>query len=153
MPNYKLQHISLLYVKTELKNHICNRFYGISCEGPILMEQVLKNADISILKNFLAIKKKKSRYREILPSTIYMPNFRLIGPFKQKLQMGSRICPPPAIPICKKPRLFRVNSLPWNSGTLEFLGTNHLIFTGGGDQKMTKKLFAGGKSWKKIVCK
>ena len=37
-----------------MKNHICNRFYGISCEGPVLMEQVLKNADISILRQFLA---------------------------------------------------------------------------------------------------
>ena len=44
------------------------------------MERVLKNADISVLSNFLATK--------ILPSTIYMPNFRSIGPFKQKLQRG-----------------------------------------------------------------
>ena len=29
-----------------------------------------------------------SLYREILPSTTYMPNFRSIGPFKQKLQRG-----------------------------------------------------------------
>ena len=42
MLNYKLKPISLLKVKTELKNHICNRFYGISCEGPVLMERVLK---------------------------------------------------------------------------------------------------------------
>ena len=55
MPNYKLQPISLLLVKAELKNHICNRFYGYSCEGPISMEQVLENADISVLSNFLAI--------------------------------------------------------------------------------------------------
>ena len=26
-----------------LKNHIYNRFYGISYEGPVLMERVLKN--------------------------------------------------------------------------------------------------------------
>ena len=38
-----------------------------------------------------------------------MPNFRSIGPFKQKLlRGGGRICPPPAIPICKTPGLFRV---------------------------------------------
>ena len=55
MPKYKLLPICLLYVKTELKNHIHNRFYGISCEGPVLMEQVLKNADINILRNFLLI--------------------------------------------------------------------------------------------------
>ena len=55
MPKYKLLPICLLYVKTELKNRIRNRFYGISCEGPVLMEQVLKNADINVLRNFLLI--------------------------------------------------------------------------------------------------
>ena len=71
-----------------------------------------KNADISILSNFLAIFFYLSLYREILSGTIYMLNFRSIGPFKQKLQRGGdRICPPPAIPICKKPGLFRVNLL------------------------------------------
>ena len=44
-----------LQVKTELKNHIWNRFYGISCEGPVSMEQVTKNADIIVFRNFLAI--------------------------------------------------------------------------------------------------
>ena len=71
-----------------------------------------KNADISILSNFLAIFFDFSLYREILSDTIYMLNFRSIGPFNQKLQKGGgggRICPPPAIPICKKPGLFRVN--------------------------------------------
>ena len=34
------------------------------------------------------------QYREILPNTIYMPNFKSIGSFKQKLQSGGkgRIC-------------------------------------------------------------
>ena len=51
-----------------------------------------KIADISILSNFLAIFSKCfSWYREILPRTIYMPNFKSIGPSKQKLQ----ILPPP----------------------------------------------------------
>ena len=36
-----------------------------------------------------------------------MPNFRSIGPFKQKLQRGADSAL--AIPICKKPGLFRVN--------------------------------------------
>ena len=69
-----------------------------------------KNADISVLSNFLAIFFESfSLYREILPSTIYMPNLRSIGPFKQKVQRGGgRTCPPPAIPICKQPGLFRV---------------------------------------------
>ena len=71
-----------------------------------------KHAGISVLSNFLTIFFELfPPYQEILPSTIYMPNFRSIGPFKQKLQGegGGRICPLPAIPICKKPGLFRVN--------------------------------------------
>ena len=67
----------------------------------------LKNADISVLRNFLAsfsiffsISRNVTKY--------YLPNFRSIGPFKQKSRGGgggggSR--------ICKKPGLFRVNSI------------------------------------------
>ena len=40
-----------------------------------------------------------------------MPNFRSIGPSKQKLQRGAESALPPAIPICKKPGLFRIKSL------------------------------------------
>ena len=29
-------------MKTELKNYICNRFYGISCESIVLMERVIE---------------------------------------------------------------------------------------------------------------
>ena len=95
MPHYKLQPVSLLQVKTELKNHICNRFYGISCEGPVSMEQVLKNADISILSNFLAIFFGFfSLYREILPSTIYMPNFRSIDHPNRNYRGGGGSAPP-----------------------------------------------------------
>ena len=47
MPNYKLQLASLLYVETELKDHICNRFYGISSEGPVLMERSAQKMLIS----------------------------------------------------------------------------------------------------------
>ena len=42
MAHYKLESVSLLQVKKELINYICNRFYGISCEGPVLMEEVLE---------------------------------------------------------------------------------------------------------------
>ena len=53
------------------------------------MERVLKKLLISgfeqLLGNFFQI---FSRYREILASTIYIPNFRSTGPFKQKLQKG-----------------------------------------------------------------
>ena len=82
-------------------------------KAPFRWNECSKNVDISVLSNFLAILFEFfSRYREILPSTIYMPNFRLIGPFKQELQREDRICPlPPAIPICKQPGLFRVKFL------------------------------------------
>ena len=70
----------------------------------VLMEQVLKNADISILSNILAILFKLfSRYRERLANTTYMPNSRSIGPLKQKLRGGGQNLPSPAIPICKRP--------------------------------------------------
>ena len=39
----------------KLRNHIWNRFYVISCEGPVSMGQVIKNADVSVLRNFLAM--------------------------------------------------------------------------------------------------
>ena len=47
MLHYKLQPISLLLVKTELKNHICNRFCGISCGDPDSIEPVLRKMLIS----------------------------------------------------------------------------------------------------------
>ena len=58
-----------------------------------------KNVDISVVSNFLAtFFEFFPRYREILPSTIYMPNFRSIGPFKQKLQRGAESAPPNSPP-------------------------------------------------------
>ena len=52
----------------------------------------LKNADIGISSNFLAtIFQFLSHYREILPNTIHMPNFKSTGPFKQKLQRGEGV--------------------------------------------------------------
>ena len=36
-----------------------------------------KNADISILSNFLAFLQLFSQYREILPNTIYVPSFSI----------------------------------------------------------------------------
>ena len=96
-------------METDLKNNNWNRFYGISCEGPVLMEQVLKHADIRDLSNFLAFFIQIfSRYQEILRNTIYIPNFRSIGQSEQKLQRGAESAPPLSIPICKKPGLFRV---------------------------------------------
>ena len=94
-------------MKTELKNRICNRFYGISFEGPVLMERVLKNADISILSNFQAIFYKffsAEKFYQAL-STWQISN-QLDHPNRN--YRGGRICPPPA--ICKKPGLFRINS-------------------------------------------
>ena len=76
-------------MKTELKNHIWTRFYGISCEGPVSMEPVLKKCLYQRFEqlpgNFFTF---SSRYREILPHTIYIPNFRSIGTSKQILQRG-----------------------------------------------------------------
>ena len=95
------------------------------------MERMPKNADISVLSNFLAIFFEFfSLYQEILPSTIYMPNFRSIGPFKQKLQTGGGgggICPPLAIPICKKPGLFRVKTSERNQFIIFELLTNDQV--------------------------
>ena len=64
-------------MKTELKNHICNRFYGISCEGPVLIERVFKNADISILSNLLAIFFKFFLYIENLAKYYLHANFKI----------------------------------------------------------------------------
>ena len=53
------------------------------------MERVIQNADSNVLRNFLAIVFESfSRYLEILPSITHMPNFKSIGPFKQKLLGG-----------------------------------------------------------------
>ena len=71
----------------------------------------LKNADISTLSNFLAaFFEFCSRYREILPSVIYMPNFRSIGPFKEELQRGGCIICPTGHTNLQKPVLFRVKN-------------------------------------------
>ena len=89
MPNYKLEPISLLWVKTELKNHIWNRFYGISCECLVFMDRVLEKCWYQHFEQFWAVVFQLfSRYREIFPNAIYLPSFRSIGPFEQKLQKG-----------------------------------------------------------------
>ena len=48
MPNHTLEPIGENRTK---KSHL-EQIYGISCEGPVFMERVLENADISILNNF-----------------------------------------------------------------------------------------------------
>ena len=51
---YSVQRISLLTVTTELKNHIWDRSYGISCEWPIIMRIVAENSvDTCIFSKFL----------------------------------------------------------------------------------------------------
>ena len=72
-----------------------------------------ENADISILSNFLAIFCDFSLYREIYQvlSTCYISNQLDHSNRNYRWGGGGRICPPPAIPICKKPGLFRVNLL------------------------------------------
>ena len=114
MPDYKLQHISLLLVKTELKNHICSRFYGISRESPVLMQQGLKNADISILNNFLAIFFHFFLDIEKFCQVLFTCQISAQLDHSNTIYKGGgavRICPPPAIPICKMPGLFRVNEV------------------------------------------
>ena len=68
-----------------------------------------KNADINILSYFLAILVGfHSLYREILPMTIYMPNFRSIVDYPNRNYRGG-ILPPPCHMNLQKPGLFRVN--------------------------------------------
>ena len=74
------------------------------------MEGVLKNADVSVLSNFLAIFFRfVSRYGEMLPSTIYMPDFRSIGLFKQKLERGAESPPPWPYQSAKSPACLGLN--------------------------------------------
>ena len=73
-----------------------------------------KNANISILSNFQAVSfwDVFSISRNFTKYNLHA-NFRSIGPFKQKLQRGQFLSPSPrAIPICKKPSLFRVKEIP-----------------------------------------
>ena len=85
--NFKQKRTSLLQVKTELKNHVRNRFYGILVIALFSWNECLRNADISILTTFLVtflqlfINIEKSC--QILPT---LPSFKSIEPFKLKLQ-------------------------------------------------------------------
>ena len=74
------------------------------------MQQVLKNAYISILSNFLAI---FSIFLSISRNfSKYYPHakFQINWTIQTEITEGGRICPPSAIPICKKPGLFRVEA-------------------------------------------
>ena len=107
MSNYKQQRVSLLLVKTKLKSHICNRFYGIP-----RFEQLSGN----FFKFF-------SRYREILPNFIYMPKFRSIGPFKRKLQKegaeSTALPPPQPYQSAKSPACLGLIMLRWKEYSSE----------------------------------
>ena len=71
----------------------------------------LKNTDISILSNFLAISFQiffiSSDFAKYYLHTKVQINWTI----QTEITEGVSICPPLAIPICKKPGLFRVNSL------------------------------------------
>ena len=98
-------------MKTELKNHICNRFYGISCEDFALMERVLKNADISILSNFLAIFANFFSISRNFTKNYLHAKFQINWTIRTEITLGGggRSPSPPAIPICiLQPGLFRV---------------------------------------------
>ena len=108
MLNYKLQPISLLYVKAELKNHICNRFYGISCNGPVSMERVIKKW---WYEHFEQLPGNFSDFFSIMRN---FTKYCLHAKFEisSTIQTESAIPHPTpllVIPICKKPGLFRVN--------------------------------------------
>ena len=72
--------------------------------------ECLKDADISILGNFLAtFSSFFSQYGEILRNTIYMPNFKSTGPFKHQTEITEGEAESANLPpICKKPDLLNV---------------------------------------------
>ena len=108
-------------MQTELKNHVCNRFYGISCEGHILMERAHRNADISILSNLLAIFWQLfSRYREIYQVLSAWQISDQLDNSNRNYREGQNL-PSPAIPISKKPGLFRVK----NNANTRFCNSNN----------------------------
>ena len=97
----------------ETRQHFCDRIYAISCEGPIFMKRVLKNADISTLSKFFATFLKffvnfDKLYQ--IPFTCQVlgqldhPNRNYRGRERGRIPPP----PPPALPICKRPGLFRV---------------------------------------------
>ena len=59
------------------------------------MERVL-DTDISIFSKFL-VTCSFFQYRKTLPNTVYTPNFKLIEPFTQKLQIAYRFAKSPAL--------------------------------------------------------
>ena len=88
------------------KSHLQNILWHF-CEGPVLMERVLKKCCYQHFEQFPGnfFFKFLSRYREIVPFTIYMPNLRSIGPSKQKLQGGGgQILPSPSHTNLQKAR-------------------------------------------------
>ena len=72
-----------------------------------------KNADISIFKNFQAIFfgffLHIEKFYQVLSA--YQISGQLGHPSRNyRGRGGGRFCPPPAIPVCKKPGLFRVKT-------------------------------------------
>ena len=95
------------------------------------MERVLKNADISVLGNFLAtffdffsISRNFSKY---YPHAVFQINWTIQT---EITEVEGRICPPPraAIPIYKKPGPFRVNGIAlWDFCASDFQKALNLI--------------------------
>ena len=83
MPNNKLHPVSLLYVKTELKNQTETDFMAFLMKAQFQWNKCSKNADINVLRNLMAIFFFISRN-----FTKYYLHAKSIGPFKQKLQKG-----------------------------------------------------------------
>ena len=67
-----------------------------------------KNADISILSNFLAIFFKVFSILRNFTKYYLHAKFQINWTIQTEITEGTRICPSLVIPICEKPGLFRV---------------------------------------------
>ena len=104
-----------------------------------------KNADISVLSNFLAIFFSISR---TFTKYYLHAKFQINWTIQTEISEGGRICPPPSIPICKKPGLFRVKLfLKRGSGyrTIDILlhSSLNLVFR----QSKLRKIFIFGMAY------
>ena len=102
-------------MKTEPKNHICNKFYGISCKALFRWNKSSKNTDISILSNFLAIFSDFFSISRNFTKYYLHAKFQINWSIQTEITEGGRICPPPLQPYQSAKRL-------------ACLGINHGLF-------------------------
>ena len=92
-----------LLVKTEPQITFLKQIYGSSCEGPISIERVLKNAFVASSQQFFSIFLSTA-----ISVTKCYPHAKFQASWTTQTEItGGRICPSPAIPVCKKSGLFR----------------------------------------------